>query len=134
MGASLVYLLPPGAADVDPTRPRWRSQGRRTPGPPPSGRGTAPPGTSPRHSTSRPGGAGRSVPATPPPALDGVLRHPGDAASMASATGRSALDVRRCPAGPATGRQTGPRPGAATGWGERLVGAPQDPGRTAQPG
>src|SRR6266516_4635553 len=102
MGASLVYLLPPGAADVDPTRPRWRSQGRRTPG--------------------------------PPPALDGVLRHPGDAASMASATGRSALDVRRCPAGPATGRQTGPRPGAATGCGERLVGAPQDPGRTAQPG
>jgi hypothetical protein len=49
----------PGATDVDPARPRRRSQRRRTPGPSPSSRGAAPPGTSPRPRTSRPGGAGR---------------------------------------------------------------------------
>jgi hypothetical protein len=56
----------------------------------------------------RPGGAGGIVAAAAPPALVGVLRDPGDAASLASGAGRPAADVPAYTARPATDGQAGP--------------------------
>ncbi|MCW2506348.1 MAG: Integrase catalytic region [Actinomycetia bacterium] len=93
-----------GAADVDPARPRRQSQGCRTPGASPPG-GSATPASPPaRPATGRPGGARGAVAATPPPAMGGVLRHPGDPAPLAPATHRPALDIPARPTGSAAGR------------------------------
>src|SRR5437762_13964289 len=94
MSASLVYLLLRQILQMlTQLRPGRRREGRRTAGPPPPGRGLAPPGAPARTPPGRPRGAGGPVAAAAPRALAGVLRQPGHAPALAPQATRPALDL-----------------------------------------